>query len=201
MCDWVTGTEILFKNESVAGLCEFKLNHFIASFMKTQKLVKVINCKDCIDIKAPNALNDNKHSIQLLNDFDVEEYPFFLVSGAAGIWVGGLDTLQMEPLVSRTGGPVLGMNGVSFLPKTTPEQPSSFFFNSFFINPNNKTQYEIHEMTLHKDFKDTLIAIGKLPEVTTQRVIQLEKENIAQKKMLEELKAEIAKLNASVEGN
>lgn len=63
-----------------------------------------------------------------------------------------------------------------------------FIFESEYLNPSNKMQYQLHGMHLHSDFKETLMTLGYLPEVTVDNVVKLEQE----KKELEMLVAAIS---------
>ena len=118
-------------------------------------------------------------SIQLLPQFDEKAFPFFMVTGRSQIWLGNLDNCKAETLVRGSSMPYLDMPGVLFLKRResqTDKGSQRFVFDSDFINKSNKTQYQLHEMTLYSDFMSTLEKIGHLPEVTVANVIAQELE-------------------------
>merc|ERR1712226_601757 len=91
--------------------------------------------------------------------------------------------------------------GVLFLDKRKDQSDpysSRLVFSSDFMTKRNTQQYQIHEMTLYSDFKETLMKIGRLPEVTVRNVVNLELDNRAKDhelNKLRDLKQKLSEIN------
>lgn len=187
-----TDKAVFLKDEAVIEVCEYSPDNLIISALYTQNLIKCEGLEKFTDIQAPKTVNDQKLSIQLMPGFNVETYPMFVVTGKSEIWLGNINNCKMESLVLGSSQPFFSQDGVVFLPKRKDQRdPDStrFVFDSDFINKSNKTQYQIHEMTLYSDFKETIMKIGHLPEVTVDNVVK-------QELKIRDLEARIAELEA-----
>lgn len=87
---------VLFRDEYIVEVCEYAPGSLICSGRKTQELFLCENLTSPPStIQAPSIPNDNKYSIQLMYGFDLESFPFFLVSGSSEIWIGNIRTKKM----------------------------------------------------------------------------------------------------------
>lgn len=96
----------------------------------------------------------------------------------------------MQSLVVDTTCAWPGQEGVIWLPpredvKKVDPKAIRFVFESEYMNPAKMFQYQIHEMHLYSDFYETLRKLGYLPEVTVDKVVELELELEMLKKALE----------------
>lgn len=122
------------------------------------------------------------------NEKSPKDYPYFLVTGTTEVWIGNLERCTMDSLIKGSSVPKFSQIGVIFLKQrenTVDPNTDRFVFTSQYFNPKNLLQYQIHEMNLYSDFNDVLAKLGHLPEVTVDRVVELELE-------LAKLKAQLA---------
>jgi len=196
-CELVEETSVILRDEIVLNIHEYSANNLLITCIDNQNVIKCEGLKKFTDIVGPKQANGTIYSIQLLPQFDENDFPFFIVTGKAQIWLGNLNRCKAETLVEGSSQPYFDQPGVLFLDQRKGQfdkKSQRFLFDSDFLNKSNKQQYQIHEMTLYSDFMDTLKRIGHLPEVTVANVVAQEEEIIAQKNEIAELKAQLKKI-------
>ena len=134
--------------------------------------------------------------IEPIPGFDLEKYPFILISGENEFWIANVNEGTVQTLVTSSSAPFYAQPGMTFVRNKDPYNTEPFeeekgkpvkveddgektrcvFAINAPVQGTNKRLYSIYEMVLFQDFKKCLTDLGKIPEVSVERTIELAKE-------------------------
>ena len=141
------------------------------------------------EIEPAEGLNVYKSFIKKIDGFDMNEFPFLIVTGNSQIQLVNVKTNKVLPLVNRNNQTFFGQAGAVVLSKFTQGntlESMKCLYTTQRLNSAGMRQYRLHEMQLFSDFVSTLREMGKIPKVTLKQVKKLSKEKMAAQKQKDE---------------